>query len=178
MYISPKISIEEVKTILTQKKSLFPIKIRPRSIYPKRIELIYVPFYLFEAILEGNGVERRSLISVDGLVGEPSFYTSEDLQATDKMEVPTCDVSISKEDAMKISTDFCKGLVLEQGLKFRKYSVVKQVRYLKQIFYPFWIGYFQKGKHYDFKAVDAVTGEIQRIKMRQLFLNALRLMQK
>jgi len=38
----------------------------------------------------------------------------------------------------------------------------------------FWIGYILKKKGYDFRACDGISGEIQGIKMRKVFLRAFR----
>jgi hypothetical protein len=43
-----------------------------------------------------------------------------------------------------------------------------------KIYYPFWVGYFKKKKGYDFKALDAVSGEIQGVRMRRVFMRVFR----
>ena len=46
----------------------------------------------------------------------------------------------------------------------------------EKVHYPFWVGYFEKRGSYDFKALDAVSGEAQGVKMRKVFLAAFRQM--
>ena len=48
----------------------------------------------------------------------------------------------------------------------------------QKVLYPFWVGYFQKGNKYDFKAVDAVSGEMMGVTMRKVILKAFRVMRK
>ena len=42
------------------------------------------------------------------------------------------------------------------------------------IILPLFMGYFKKKKGYDFKALDAVSGEIQGVRMRRVFMRVLR----
>jgi hypothetical protein len=65
---------------------------------------------------------------------------------------------------------------MEFQLKHKHAKEVKEIIDMKKIFYPFWIGYFNRKDIFDFKAVDAVSGQAQGIKMRKIFLQAFRQM--
>jgi hypothetical protein len=64
--------------------------------------------------------------------------------------------------------------LLEHGLRTRTHPSAEEISEGRKVLYPFWVAYFKKKKGYDFKAIDAVSGEIQGIRMRRLFMNALR----
>ena len=53
---------------------------------------------------------------------------------------------------------------------------VQEISEPERVHYPFWVAYFKKRGAYDFKALDAVSGEIQGVKMRKVFLAAFRQM--
>jgi len=171
MYITPEISKEKAQEILSRRTSFFPFKFPKKSLLLKRIELIYLPFYVFEISLTGN---RIITISIDGLLGSAIFFVRDDLKHQNKTEHPVCDFVLSPSEAKEIALKEYKWMLLEQGLKSRRTSTIEKITEAKKIFYPFWIGYFQKRKAYEFKALDALSGQIQGIKMRKVFLKALR----
>jgi len=174
MYVRPEISKDKAWDILSRRKSFFPIGIRKRATPPKRIELIYLPYYLIEILLTGKAGEQKVTISVDGLLGNTMFFAGDRLVYQHEADGLVCDFVISAAEACKIATEEYKWLLLEHELRSRSKLTMKEITSVKRIFYPFWVGYFQKGKSYDFKALDGVSGEIQGVKMRRVFLKAFR----
>lgn len=67
-------------------------------------------------------------------------------------------------------------LLLEHGLRNKRKVSVQTISEPEEVHYPFWVAYFRKRGSYDFKALDAVSGEVQGVKMRKVFLAALRQM--
>ena len=176
MFIEPKISQQQAENIFSTKKSslsmiskLFSWK---SQIFPERLEVVYLPFYLFDVLVEKESVT----LSVDGLLGHAVLYTKDvlDVENDPKTPIPTCDFEISSSDAAKMALDQYKGILLEHGLRTRSHHHVEEISEGRKIYYPFWIGYFKKKKGYDFKALDAVSGEIQGIRMRRVFIKALK----
>jgi hypothetical protein len=188
MFIEPKISLHQAEIIFSIKKSSIPripkMFSRKNSRLPERLEMVYVPFYLFDVLVEkeikGNkeGFFPRQYVtlSVDGLLGHAGLYTENalDVEKDPETPVPTCDFAISSSDAAKMALDQYKGILLEHGLRTRSHPRAMEISDGKRIYYPFWVGYFKKKKGYDFKALDAVSGEIQGVRMRRVFMRALR----
>lgn len=172
MYIKQKISEENVKNILFRKKSFFLFK--KKRIPLKKIELIYIPYYLIEIILTGKNSDQKALVAVDGLMGNLSFFNHDNAEYIEKTDAPACNFILQTEDARKIAQDEIKWHLLEIDMRTRRKSFVKEVGEIREIFYPFLICYFKKGNSYDFKAVDAISGAVQGIKMRKVFLKALK----
>lgn len=175
-YVAPEISKEKAQKILSRKTSFLSLRIRNWSIKPMRIELIYLPYYVFEILLTGKGGEQKVTISVDGVLGNTMFFAGQGLNYVLEQDTKTCGFTVSLDEARKIATKEYTWLLLEQGLRSKKMTTIKEITGVKTIFYPFWIGYFQKGQSYDFKALDAVSGEVQGVKMRKVFLKAFRQM--
>ncbi len=170
MYVIPEISQKKALEIFSYRKSFLSKIIRKKNL-PKRIELLYLPYYLFHFILSGDGRERKVSIAMDGLLGNVVFFVGENLKFEKDTDFhPCCDFLLSFENAMEKAVKEYKWLLVES----RAASTLKEISEGSQIFYPFWVGYFKKGRAYDFKALDGVSGEIQGVKMRKVFLKAFR----
>jgi hypothetical protein len=171
MYVKPEISEEKAREILFRKRSFLSFKFLKKPFQLKRIELIYLPFYLFDIVLTG---EKNVTIAVDGLLGDTLFFVDDKLQYQESTEHSACDFVLSPADAKEKALKEYKTMLLEQELRSRKTVTVETISDSKKIYYPFWIGYYLKGKAYDFKSLDALSGQIQGLKMRKVFLKALR----
>ena len=84
MYIKHEISEENVKNIITSKKSSFLF--RKKNIPLKKIELIYIPYYLIELILIEKNNEQNAIVAVDGLMGNLSFFNHENAEYTERVK--------------------------------------------------------------------------------------------
>jgi hypothetical protein len=174
MFVKPKITQNQAKIIFSIKNPGLP----------ESLEILFLPFYLFDVLVEKkiSGNKRRFsprqyvTLSVDGLLGHAVLYAKDTLDVENgrKNPTPTCDFEISADEAAKIALDQYKGILLEHGMRTRSQSYITKISEGKKIYYPFWVGYFKKKRGYDFKALDAVSGEIQGVRMRKLFMNALR----
>ncbi|UCE40645.1 MAG: hypothetical protein JSV17_14525 [Candidatus Aminicenantes bacterium] len=188
MFIEPKISQQHAENIISTKKWSFPLMSklfsRISQISPKKLEVLYLPFYLFDVRVEkkikdkkeGDSPRQNVTLSVDGLLGHAVLFAEDTLDAEKDPDTrtPTCNFAISSTDAAKIALDQYKGILLEHGLRTRSHPRADEISEGRKIYYPFWVGYYQKKKGYDFKALDAVSGEIQGVRMRRVFMRALR----
>ena len=178
MFIKSRISQQQAENIFSTKKSslslISKLFSRKSQISPERLEVVYLPFYLFDVLVEKQAVT----LSVDGLLGHAVLYAEDalDIEKDPKTPVTSCDFVISSSTAAKTALDQYKGILLEHGLRTRSHSRAEEISEGRKIYYPFWVGYFKKKKGYDFKALDAVSGEIQGVRMRKLFMHALRKM--
>lgn len=175
MYITPGISKETAQNIFSQRKSFLSKRFgKKKPVPPKRVELIYLPFYLFE-VVSGNEERKQEVkVCLDGLLGENLFFFRENMAYKDKAEHPVCPFVLSPTASQQKAVEKYKWLQLEHKLRIKQKFEMGEISEGKRIFYPFWVGYFQKGKGYDFKIMDAVSGEVQGVRMRKVFLKALR----
>jgi len=81
---------------------------------------------------------------------------------------------VSAVEAQKIALDQYRRLLLEHGLRNKTSSTVQNVSEAREMLYPFWVAYLRKSGAYEFKTLDAVSGEIQGVRMRKVFLRAFR----
>jgi hypothetical protein len=188
MLTKPKISRRQAEIIFSIKKSAIPkfpkLSFRNNSPVPERLEMVYVPFYLFDVLVEKENKGNREsftpkqyvTLTVDGLLGHAMLFAANALDAEKDEEtpVPVCDFAISSADAAKLALDQYKGILLEHGLRTRSHSYATKISEGMKIYFPFWVGYFKKKRGYDFKALDAVSGEIQGVRMRRVFMKALK----
>lgn len=188
MFIEPKISQQQAENIFSTKKSslslISKLFSRKSQISPERLEVVHLPFYLFEVLVEKEETGQKNTptsqqqvtLSVDGLLGHAVLYAENalDVEKDSKTPTPSCDFEFTSSEAAKIALDQYKGILLEHGLRTRSHPQAKEISEGRKIYYPFWVGYFKKKKGYDFKALDAVSGEIQGVRMRRVFIKALK----
>jgi hypothetical protein len=131
---------------------------------------------------EGKGrykkkpVKQKVMLSVDGLLGHTVFYVKDDLEIGSETGSATCSFELSPAEAERFVLSEYRAFLLEHGLRTRSAPQAEKISEGRRIFYPFWIGYFKRRGRYDFMVLDAVSGEIQGIKMRKVFMKAFRLM--
>ena len=188
MFVKPKITEQQAKNIFASRKSILSfssrLKKKKDEAFPKKVEVIYLPFYLFDVLVKRDNKAQkdrspstqRVRLSVDGILGHSVLYAKEALDLANSQNLPAHDFVISPSVAEEIALKEYKGTLLEHGLRTRSFPQAEKILGSQKIYYPFWIGYFRKGRGYDFKALDAVSGEIQGIKMRKVFLKAFRRM--
>ncbi|MGD9347584.1 MAG: hypothetical protein PVH84_17085 [Candidatus Aminicenantes bacterium] len=188
MFITPKISRERAEDIFVTRKSHFslnrPLFAGKNPAMPEKMEVLYLPFYLFDVLVSENRNgnkntqtnQQRVTLSVDGLRGQSVLFATDvpDCETDAEASGSSCDFKISPSYASKIALERYKGILLEHGLRTRSLPSAKQISEGRKIFYPFWIAYYKRKKGYDFKAVDAVSGEIQGVQMRRLLIRALK----
>lgn len=176
MYLASRIDEESAREILVQKQSLLFKKMKTEKAPLKKIEMLYLPFYLFLIKMDQEGDIFEIMLSVDALDGNPAFFKTQLIAAETMPTTIVSRCSIQPEAAEKIASDYCRGYFLERGLKVKHHAVLKTMRMIDKIYFPFWVGYFLKGKRYDFKVMDAVSGTIEGIRMRKVFLKAFRIL--
>jgi hypothetical protein len=165
MYVSPKVSAEEARLSLSRKRTL-------------KVELIYLPFYLCEVEWVGETGSRQVTVALDGLLGDNLFFVPADLNYRDsegeRVDQPVCPFVLPEPEARRIALERYRWQQLEQGLRLKQKAREGKITGVRQIYYPFWVGYFQRRGRYDFRLIDAVSAGSPGVKMRRLFLACLR----
>jgi hypothetical protein len=175
MFVIPRISEQEAANIFSEKKKFSLSNLKKKSLSVKRVELVYLPFYLFDIFVQLPRKQKVTL-SVDGLLGHSVFFIKDDLDVERGTKNAVCSFGLSLDDAQKIVLGEYKAFLLEHGLRTRSAPQTEKISRGRKIFYPFWVGYFTRKGRYDFIASDAVSGEIQGVKMRKVFMRAFRLL--
>ena len=154
--------------------SLFAAKLKRKPTAPTKTEILYLPYYCFEMELVGSGEPQLVRVAVDGLIGDALFFITRKFETNPVENQLTGDFEINESRAQEIAVDQYKRMLLEHGLRNKTATTVNDISEADRMLFPFWIGYIQKGGNFDFKALDAVSGELQGVRMRKVFLKAIR----
>jgi len=138
MYITPGISKEYAEDIFSQQKYfLFKRFKKKKPVPPKRVELIYLPFYLFEAVSGSEERKQEVKVCLDGLLGDNLFFFKENLAYKDKVEHPVCSFVLSPAQARQKAVDKYKWLQLEHKLRIKQKCQMGEISEGQRIFIPF-----------------------------------------
>lgn len=173
-FLKPLVDQDEATAALSPASGSFLARLFRKRAELCRVEMIFLPFYVFEGRLVRRDEERRPRISIDGIGGNACLYSDENFETTRESNAPTCEPLVSEGDAKTQADAYCRGLVLERGLQVKIHFTLEDVRFLKQVRYPFWVGYLRRGGTYDFRAVDGMTGDLAAGRMRRVFLKVFR----
>jgi hypothetical protein len=138
----------------------------------KKVELVHLPYYIFRATVSQGDAEHEITACVDGIACGFSFFNSNGVAFRDEASGEVFDFRISAEEAERACRDGLRWHLVRQGLRLKVKPSVKAIHSVEGIYYPYWIAYFRRRGSYEFRAADAVTGEIQGVRMRNAFLTA------
>lgn len=113
-------------------------------------------------------------VAVDGLAGDVVFFVTEKLESASSGDQQSCEFELTADAAKIVAMDQYKRMLLEHGLRNKTSTTVQKISSASQMLYPFWVAYFRNGDTYDFKALDAISGEVQGVRMRKVFLRVFR----
>jgi hypothetical protein len=124
--------------------------------------------------LSGESDNQVARLAVDGICGDVVFFVTNELELVKSVDRKSCEFELAADAAEAVALDQYTRMLLEHGLRNKTSTTVQNVSSAIEMFYPFWVAYFRKGNSYDFKTLDAVSGEVQGIRMRKVFLKAFR----
>jgi len=170
------LSQEQATAGLTAAATSFPARLWSKPIQPTRVELIYLPYYFFDIDLSQDGGTQRVGVAVDAVLGATVFFIGDTLVTRPGCDGAACDFVQSASAARETAMEEYRWLLLEHGLRNKRSVSIREISEPERVHYPFWVAYFKRRGSYDFKTLDAVSGEVQGIKMRKVFLAAFRQM--
>lgn len=169
MFVVPR--IEEQRAWILLSKSPRPLT-RKRKII--QVELYYLPNYVFNVEMENRKAKVNSMkICVDGIEGHFAYYDETELTEKPDTRGKSADFKISVDEAEKLGKDEFHRMVLRQSLKKRDEITIRSITFDKNVFYPYWIGYFRRKGAYDFESIDALSGQRQGVKMKPVIMRAI-----
>jgi len=168
-FVQPRISEEEARKLLG-KRGGFPFR---RKGEIRKVELVYLPYYLHRAVVAQGAEEHDVLVCTDGISGFFSFFDSTHVAFCERACGEVLDFVVSAEEALRASADGLRWHLLHQGLRLKVRASVRGIREVARIHYPYWVAYFKRSDAYGFRVADAVTGEIRDARIRAAFLKGL-----
>ncbi len=172
MYICPVISAAQARKIFTEHKRRNPLSFFRRAEF-KKAELFHVPLHLFEILIQAEVKSWTTVICCDAILGETAIFQGQDHQHSEHAQGTVCTAILSPEQVTERVRRYGRVLILDQSLGYGRKASLQDVSFVETVFYPYWIGYFERKGRYDFRVADGITGQLQGPKLRRLFLQAL-----
>ncbi len=167
-FVVPKVWREDAVAIFSRRRRL-SLRRRPDI---KKVELVHIPHYLHQVLVSlGNG-ERELSVCTDGICSNFSFFDAGRLEFSDEASGVVVDFLVSRQESERACLENLRWHLVGRGLRFKFRASLKEIREVRPIWYPYWVGYFKVRRGYDFRVADAVTGEVQGARMRGVFLKA------
>jgi len=169
MYVIPELDEEHAESLLTKAPRLLA---RKKTII--KIDLFYLPFYLFTiTTVSSKKGSVGELICVDGVKGSFSFFKETEYANTPVKKGFVINSVIELDKARQLGLEEYRRVLLKISLKNRIAMEVESIQFEKKVFYPYWVGYYYRGRSLDFETIDGLNGEKQGNKMRSIFIYAL-----
>ncbi len=167
-YIKPLISKENAKIVLSKPPGVFKKKRRI-----EKIELFHLPSYTIDVKVLTQNEHKTQSLCVDAVQGGFAFLQALETTKTSPKNIRTCPFFLSVKEVRERALGEYRLHLLRHGLKMRFKFEIKEIASIRPVYYPFWIGYFQRKGKIDFEVIDAVGGEHQGAAMRPVFMKAL-----
>jgi hypothetical protein len=138
----------------------------------KKAELLYLPYYVHKVLVRQGDAEHEVAACTDGIEGVFSFFNIGEIRLSDEACGEVIDFALSPEEAERCCRENLRWHLVRQGLRLKVKASVKTILRTERIWYPYWVGYFRRNNGYTFRVADGVTGEVQGVRMRSVFLKA------
>lgn len=166
--VSPKISAEKARKILTKRG---PFSLR-RKREARKMELVYLPYYIYKAVVSQRNDEYEIFACMDGIRCDFSFFDEREMSFLHEPAGAAFDFLVSPQESERACLDSFRWQIIRHGLRSKIRVSIKGIREADRIHYPYWVVYFKRRGGYDFRAADALTGELQGARLRKVLLTA------
>ncbi len=173
-FVRPLVTQVEAEKHLALKRHFFP----RASKQLKKVELIYLPYFWAKLETEFKGKRETLTVAVDGIEGVAAFPKTDFVRFEEGGKTGRIPFFLREREAESAAFTAARHFSLQVGI--RQKLPLKLVRFLslERMYYPFWVGYYGSRKGFSFKALDAVSGAIQGAKMKQVFAEAIKILQQ
>ena len=167
MFVAPDIDRRKAEEILSRREGMVP---RRRKII--KTELLWLPLYVFEVLLEDSkGARLKDLVSVDGIKGEFALYRETAFAGEPPRSGNQGEFIIGNSGAREAASREYLRMLHNNNMRKRNPVTVISFSEPVHVFYPYWIGYHTRRSGYDFEAIDAVSGGKQGVRMKPVFID-------
>jgi len=137
----------------------------------QKIELGYLPHYLFRVELSGKKGPERVEAAVDAVLGHFAIWQSEKAELVPAGD-QTFDIPfrLGVEAAEARLREQYRWVLIARGLRRKRTIALSSILYLRRFYYPFWIGYYRARGKWNFEALDALAGMRQGGKVKDAFI--------
>jgi len=138
---------------------------------PQHLELVYLPHYLFE-VKTSLAKSQGEKITADAIQGHFAYFDESIAWGELRHDAERFPFRLSVEAAQDTCLQQYRRALLQTSLNHRRHIEIEQVRFLGEFYFPFWIGYFRRGRGIAFAVIDAVGGQSQGPKMHNVLMQA------
>jgi hypothetical protein len=163
----------EIKLEPEEARKLFKSRMRRLKLGQFCFETgFFIPYYLFHVeTLNGNKLSSQ-LLAIDAMTGELDLHTFEQVP-TEFDEIETTQIgemNLTEAQALALLKEKVRRMVYLQGFfQIRDLSITGKM--IRQIYLPYWVGFFAKDNHLNLEVVDAARGRFEGAKVRDLVLD-------
>ncbi len=163
----------EIKLEVEEARKLFKSRMRRFKLGQFRFETgFFIPYYLFQVeVLNGNKLSSQ-LLAIDAMTGELDLHRFEQVP-TEFSKIETTQIgetALSKTQALTLLKEKVRRMVYLQGFfQIRDLSITGKM--IRQLYFPYWVGFFAKDNQLNLEVVDAVRGRFEGAKVRDLVLD-------
>ena len=144
---------------------------RRRPQLPQRLELVYLPHYLFE-VRTSMTKPQREKITADAIQGHFAYFEESIAWNEPVIAAERFPFQLSPEAAQEICLQQYRRALLQTSLNHRRHIEIEHVRFLGEFYFPFWVGYFRRSRGISFAVIDAAGGQLQGPKMHNVLMQA------
>jgi hypothetical protein len=168
LYVPARLAVTAAQNLLAK-----PNRPLARTREMIRIELFYLPFFLFNATFKSSSNSRTDLIAIDGIHGDVVFLKSLDLQSGTVAARESAAPALSWEQAEEYGRTGLRRQLFHRGWKMWRPHLLTDLIPDRLVYYPYYLGYFKKKGAIDFDAIDAVSGRHQGVRVKSIFIETL-----
>lgn len=139
-----------------------------------KVELYYLPFYLFQSqFVDHKRQVRTELVSIDAVQGDVVYLKKFDWEPNPPLSLDSVPPTLSWDQAQSAGWEGLRRNLFYHGWRVQKNQRLLSLIPERQFYYPFWLGYFKRRNALDLDAVDAVSGKRQGVRIKTIFIQAL-----
>ncbi len=136
------------------------------------VRQVHIPYWLFHVTISNRGQEQRSWLAMDAVTGQLDLHRFEaSLTDTDLVRVQSDSVL-----PVQLLSEDLRGLLMERvrrqvylGGFFRLSDLQLEAECIDRPFYiPYWIGFYRRGDQTSVDVIDAVRGQLEGAKVRDI----------
>ena len=171
--VCTRVAEAEARKSLTPRRRLF----KSRKALQK-IELLYLPYFWASILTEFKGKRENLTVAADALEGVAAFPNVKFVQFEERPLPQPLPFLLSESQVEAALLAAARDFSVQVGIRQKQPLKILEISSIQRIYYPFWLAYYTTPKGLTFTALDAISGAIQGVKMRQVFVKALKMLQK
>ncbi len=172
--VRPLLSETEAKDRLTPKrKFLFGSR---KSL--QKIELLYLPYFWALVSTEFKGKRENLTVAADALEGVAVFPNEKFVTFESRHFEQPLPFLLNESQVTPLLLAAAKDFSLQVGIRQKQPLQVLGISSMHRVVYPFWVAYYTTPAGVHFTTLDAVSGAVQGVKMKPVFIRAFKILSK